>query len=508
MQQRHLNTNNSPIVAIIGTTNTGKSTLGNALLLVLNIGIAWLWDLTIGIAWLRDLIFKSEGLDLIFKSEGLECTACLFEPVVDASRIGIFTVYDAAGNRNYPIEKLVHYKVRETDQKIVLYCERSDFLHQARLIDTPGFDSTVEYSHNRKATEFLATPENYDVLVHVRNPHDPAVRLQANALMPTPYIVVINRIDEEIKWHDDASTPEGVIQEQVELTRTALIEGMTRTELLPTVLGCSAIVGVASFRWADEILEHILDLAKTGNRQLLTVKTFFDTHERVALAKQASAALRSPYDQPSYQPSFAAIRFALGAAMRESIRTPATLRERMRSGSGVDTLREAVLSAAGSPLVAIRREHLADVRRYQTQADATQKDLQQTRSLLLNAKRLTEKHTAGGYGATEDLKFLDEVQSHLSRQVFRLANQAHEHRQHAESERKAYITLANELACARLVKKLSDDFSETEKRYLSRLFASDTPIAEVPAWLEQTRQDPEASVVRRFVSEHAFAKKI
>ena len=89
-----------PIVAIVGPTNTGKSTIGNALL----------WVLTIGIAWLRDLIFKSEGL---------ECTACLIEPVVvDASRVGMFTVYDAAGNRrNHPIEALVDYKVRETDQK-------------------------------------------------------------------------------------------------------------------------------------------------------------------------------------------------------------------------------------------------------------------------------------------------------------------------------------------------------------------------------------------------------
>ena len=471
-----------PIVALVGPAKPGKSTIGNVLL----------WEPTIGNA---------------FKTGILECTALLTEPVVNASRVGMFTVYDAAGNRrNYPIEELVDYKVRETDQKIMLYCETSNFLRQARLVDTPGLDSTVKYLHNRKAIAFLATPENYDVLVHVINPRNPAVRLEANALLPTPRIVVINRIDEEIKW--DAS-PEGVIQELVEQTRAALIENMTKTELMPTVLGCSAIVGMASFRWADEILEGILDLApEIGDMQRLSGKSFFDNDERRALAEAASAALRSPYyDDPSYQPSFPAIRFALGLVMRESIRTPEALRQRLRVLSGIDLLRDTVLAAAtDAPLLAMRRELLTDFKRYQTQADETKQALRQTRALLQNTRHLTEKHTAPDtWGSTQELRFFEEVRDYLAKQADSLAKQSHENRQRFKRAEAEYVSLGTDRVSKRLVEH-SDSFSDSEKRLLLALLGGSAPMLdEAPVWLNTARKDAECGV-RRFVCEHAFGK--
>ena len=464
-----------PIIAFFGPTKSGKSSNLNCLFRI-----------------------------PVFKSESLECTALLTELVVDGSRLEEFTVFDASGNpRDYPIEALVDYQVRETDQKIVMYCERSDLLDHARLVDVPGYDSTVASSHNRIATAFLSAPENYDVLVNVINPGN-VVRLEAAAGLPAPRIIVINRIDEEIKWHLKASSPASVIQERVEETREALIQGLTKSDLMPTVVGGSAIVGLASFCWEETIFQGILDLAKTGDMRLLFAKNFFGNDDRKALAEAASAALRCSSDDPSYQPSFPAIRFAIGLSIRESIKRSDILRKRLRVSSGVDEVREAILGVVHTPLVQMRRDRLSDAKGYQTQVDET---LRQTRLLAQNAKRLTQKHvSAETWGSTEDLKFYDDVRGYLAERADLLAKQSYNHGQRCERAESEYIRFGTDLVCRRLVEG-SDAFSDGEKRVLLALFGGDASlIAEAPAWLDTGRTDGSNGVLRQFVCQHAFSK--
>ena len=241
--------------------------------------------------------------------------------------------------------------------------------------------------------------------------------------------------------------------------------------------------------------------------QRLSPKSFFDNDERRALAEAASAALRCPYDDPSHQPSFPAIRFALGLAMRESIRTPEALRQRLRVLSGIDLLRDTVLAAAtDAPLLAMRRELLTDFKRYQTQADETKQALRQTRALLQNTRRLTEKHTAPEtWGSTEELRFLAEMRDYLAKQADSLAKQSHENRQRFKRAEAEYVSLGTDRVSKRLVEH-SDSFSDSEKRLLLALLGGSAPILdEAPAWLNTARKDAECGV-RRFVCEHAFGK--
>ena len=467
-----------PIIAFVGSTKSGKSTNLNCLFRI-----------------------------PVFKSESLECTALLTELVVDGSRFGVFTVFDASGNpRDYPIEAFVDYQFRETDQKIVMYCERSDLLDHARFVDVPGYDSTVASSQNRIATDFLSAPENYDVLVHVINPGN-AVRLDAAAVLPAPRIIVINRIDEEIKWHDEASSPASVIQERVEETRASLIDGLTKSDLMPTVVGGSAIVGLASFCWSETIFQEILDLAKTANMRILSAKNFFGNSDRKALAEAASAALRCSSDDPSYQPSFPAIRFAIGLSIRESIDGSEILRKRLRVSSGVDEVRDAILGVVHTPLVQMRRDRLSDAKGCQTQVDETEEALRQTRLLAQNAKRLTQKHvSAETWASTEDLKFYDDVRRYLAERADILAKQSYNHGQRCERAESEYIRFGTDLVCRRLVEG-SDAFSDGEKRVLLALFGGDASlIAEAPAWLETGRTDGSDGVLRQFVCQHAFSK--
>ena len=440
-----------PVVLISGEVKGGKSTLANSL-----VGFPF------------------------YMSEILECTPRVTALVIDPTRVGLFSVLCTDGTQcDFPIQALADYHPSIDDQKLILYCDACSLLKDISILDIPGTSSTLEFTHNKKAEAFLSKPENFDVLVQVVSPGNP-FKPDLNEVLPPPRVLVINRIDDEIIWGEKASSPASVIQARVSKTHASLNLCMTKSELMPTVVGCSAIVGLASVVWNEEILQSVLDLAKTGEMSLLSAKTYFNTEVkgvssvkvRRVLADSASRLLRSRYDAPSNQPSFAAIRFALGISIRESISSYEILRDRMRETSGVDQVREAVLAVARSPLVAMRRELIADVKGCQTQADETERALKQTRLLLQSAKRLKEKHTsAGTLGLTEDRKFLTDVREYLAKNADVLAKQSHENRQKFERAEAEYIRLGTDLACKRLVES-SDYFSDDEKRVLMALFGS------------------------------------
>ena len=405
-----------PLVAISGKIKTGKSTLLNAL----------------------------HG-GLLLPAGPLEVTA-LPTYMVNSDRAG-FTVFYAGGSRHceLPIEALADFMdAPDPDAvKVVLSCPPSPLFDKIAVIDLPGWDSTSECAHNSMANTFVASAD-YDVRVHViTNTNE--IDHNIGEFLPHKSVIVLNKIDNKIKWEDDSCSPESVIDDAVSRCRDHLDSKLEATDLMPEIVGCMSIPALAAMVWDKNLLQRLVAASKSkcGDLDRLSKPDGLVSILDEAIIEKANAELRGPWDRLNYQPAYPALRFALGIAMREGIKTPENLRHRMLCVSGIQNVRAAVERAAFCPLIKLRRQLLPNLLKSQREMEKTRKDLYKIRWMISTATHLGAKHRE--FSQTEELRFYAAIKPMFKEQAEKLAEKTVLLRQNIEAVRNQYIHHGNDL---------------------------------------------------------------
>ena len=409
-----------PLVAISGKVKSGKSTLLNAL----------------------------HGAVLL-PAGPLEVTA-LPTYMVNSDRAGFFTVFYAGGRHcDLPISALAEFMAAPDPDavRVVLYCPPSPLFEKISVIDLPGWGSTSEFTHNSMANTFLASAD-YDVRVQViTNTNEIGHNIGDEVLLPHKRVLVLNKLDDRIRWEDDSCSPEAVIDNAVSRCRDHLQGQLESTELMPEIVGCTSIAGLAAVVWNKTLIQRLLAAAKSGDLDRLS-KAGLASIVNEAVIEKANAELRA-WDRSNYQPAYPALRFALGIAMREGITSPDTLCQRLFCVSGIERVRSAIERAVACPLIKMRRQLLPKLIKSQTELAETQKHLYKMRWLIQTATHLGSKHLGSKhreFSQTEELRFYAASKPFFQEQSEKLAEQTARLRRKIESVRSQYIHHGNDLA--------------------------------------------------------------
>ena len=404
-----------PIVAISGKIKSGKSTLLNAL----------------------------QGGALL-PAGHLEVTALPTYMVNSSDRARCFRVFYPGRHCDLPLEALSDFMAAPDPGavKVALYCPPSPLLEKISFVDLPGSGSTSESAHNEMAKKFLASAK-YDVAVQViTSMNELDHNNTGEGFLPHKRLIVLNKIDNKIKWEDDSCSPEEVIDDAVSRCRAHLQRHLEASELMPQIVGCMSIAGLAAVAWDTRLLQRLLLAAKCGDLDRLSQPDGLTSILNAAIIENANAALRGP-SSSNYLPGYPALRIALGITMREGIMTPATLRHRLFRVSGIEKVRSAIERSAASPLIKLRRQLLPNLMKSQSNLEQTQTKLYDVRRLIQTATHLG---STVGLSHTEELRFIAAAKPFFQKEAEGLAAKTFSLRKNIQAVRKQYINQGNALA--------------------------------------------------------------
>ena len=403
-------------IVVYGVNNAGKSTLLNSLI-----------EAT------------------VCESKITENTAMVTTLLPDAEKANrVYSVVDAEGRvKEYPLSNYAaHTTPADPDARLVLYYSGNQKT-QTRIddvvwIDVPGRDSVSKNDHNRRSAEFIADSNNYDLLLDVRRPRC-SEHTSTPVPAPTPHIVVMNKVDELIDWDKDAD-PLVRLEETVQsYTETVLLFNNTENPVTPLVIPVSAIVGLASSVFDDTLLEKLLTLTHAHGRKLLSSDRFFEMDETKQILDESNGKITAPWWEKT-RPAYPAIKVAIGLALTESITSPAALRERMTTFSGINVLRTTIRKL--QPLTEYRRDTLLTATRLTSERLRNCTELEAVRALLTQTERLRIKHSTR-LAANQEHDYFELVSAFLSRHATAYAKRAYLTSQAEQENEQKYAKRVN-----------------------------------------------------------------
>ena len=369
-----------PVASVVGDMDVGKSTLFNA---------------TLG--------------SLSSPCSPLHLTGFICEVVGCKERAGnYFSVVNADGEEtDVDIQALWDtmegMEGQQKDiEKLILYAEPSMLLDKMRWVDLPG----LKMDKDAQVLEFIA--RETDVLVYVVSP-ETDVRLfeveVTDTTLPSETVVVINKTDTKIKrtdWENPALCLKDVVKSTEDRARKQVNDN---TE----VVAVSALLALASEIWDDQIFEGVIQIAAPGDFAVMEKANYFSDETRHALLEKANTCLQGQWLSPAYsKPAFPALLFAIGLAIHQELKSPAPLREALRDFSGIDRLRETLLSVSENARTTARQAALA----------AEEEILGLHRSqgeirLLLEATDKMATQVGEGLAHTEERRYFQKIKAHL-----------------------------------------------------------------------------------------------
>ena len=385
-----------PLVAIGGNMDVGKSTLINA-----SLGGLFSPDSPLHLTRFISEIKES-------KEKSGRCFRMIFADGEETD-IEIQSLWDTMEGQQKDIERLI------------LYAEPSVLLNRMRLMDLPG----MKMESDATVINFV---RETDVLVYVVSETD-SVRLfevtDTATTLPGETVIVVNKIDKGIDWQDPALCLEKVAKSTEDRAREDIQKQADNTE----VVAVSALVALASEIWDDHIFQGVLKLAEPGDFAIMEKTTYFGEERadlpsvsyRNAILEKANSCLEGPWPSPTFcKPAWPALMFAIGFAIHQEVKCPKSLRDSLRKFSGIDRLKEVLLSVSQSDRITARQEAEGAVSAAESEILRLQKSLAEVRRLLEGTDKMATQ-VNGGFGHTEERRYFHTLKTHLETREVELA---------------------------------------------------------------------------------------